>query len=81
MGDQGVYARLRRAMGAGTTFNANEQLSCAVPTIRIEGETHYRWWGRRTRGPPTLTCYASAFAHPTRRMNGMSVNGTTLTIE
>src|SRR5258705_13656656 len=51
-------------MGAGTIFNPNEQLSCAVPTIRIECETHYRWWARRTRGPPSLTCYASAFAHP-----------------
>src|SRR5882724_432486 len=57
----------RVGKGAGTTFNANEQLSCAVPTIRIEDETHDRWWARRTRGPPSLTCYASAFAHPTTR--------------
>ena len=38
--------------GAGTTFNANEQFSCAVPTISIEGETHCLWWARRTRGLP-----------------------------
>src|SRR5262245_47390155 len=35
VGHKGVYARLRRAMGAGTAFNANESLAYAVPTIGI----------------------------------------------
>src|SRR4030095_10697839 len=31
------YARLRRAMGVGTAFNASERLACAVPTNGIDG--------------------------------------------
>src|SRR4051794_2124113 len=29
-------------------------------------KTRCRWWARRTRGPPSLTRHANAFAHPTR---------------
>src|SRR4029450_2558011 len=56
--------RLRGALGkgAGTTFNTNERLACAVPTNEHQCKLRHRWWARRTPGLPPLRSARHALA-------------------